>query len=92
MLYHLVLFSDRLREVVLVRNAWLPSLNKLLMADILFYSIMGEAENTGIIPRFAEELFTRIDSTTMEEVVCLCLHVFVSLPVCLSVCVCMHAH
>ena len=29
---------------------------------------MGEADNTGIIPRFAEELFTRIDSTTVEEV------------------------
>ena len=34
----------------------------------MFFSIMGEAENSGIIPRFAEELFTRIDSATLEEV------------------------
>ena len=34
----------------------------------VIFSIMGEADNIGIIPRFAEELFIRIDSPTVEEV------------------------
>jgi len=29
---------------------------------------MGEADNTGIVPRFAEELFSRIEGASTEEV------------------------
>ena len=53
-------------------------LNSLILNEWPYiFSIMGETDNTGIIPRFAEELFTRIDSATVEEVsrqhVCICL-------------------
>ena len=47
------------------KDIWLPD---FLNEWLVLFSIMGEAEKSGIIPRFAEELFTRIDSATLDEV------------------------
>ena len=42
--------------------------HKCLLCGVFGCSIMGEADNTGIVPRFAEELFSRIDRASTEEV------------------------
>ena len=53
------------------------------------YSIMGEGEAIGIVPRFAQELFDRVEGTADDEVFCVCVCVCVCVCACVRVCVCM---